>query len=279
MKSPIYVATDNPISNVTYVSGNWCAWAGGNNDPNSQGRCPLSCPLKPGSTEFPFSTSQDKLSFYSDFDSVYYDNTGSCTYAVTCGAVPTPTPTGPTPTPTATASATLQNAAVAVSVTLPGISPNAAIGDNTSPLHPTRNFDVSLYNNKDELVKTVSAPLTFNGASYNGVAKFSDIPIGSYIVKVKSDNSLYKALPGPKTLVSDTTIDTPTVALVTGNVDNTAGSENILDLSDYNALLSCFDNKPCDAKLKVLTDLNDDGKVDSKDFNILLRGFATRTGD
>lgn len=173
----------------------------------------------------------------------------------------------------------LQNAAVAVSLTLPGISPNTGINDNPVPLHPTRNFDVSLYNDQDELVKTGTASLTFNGTSYDGIATFSDIPAGSYVVKVKSDNSLIKAIPGVKKLESDKTTTTSQIALVTGNVDDGSGSKNILDLSDYNALLSCFDNKACDAKLKLLTDLNDDGKVDSRDFNILLRGFATRTGD
>lgn len=271
MKKPIYAKTNVPIESVTYKSGNWCAWATGNNDPLANDRCPLLCPKAPNAG-YPFTISADKMSFYSDFDSPYPDNSGSCTYEVKCTGSGNPSITPGNEN-------MLKNAAVAIDVTLPGVSPNAAIGDNSSPVHRTRNFDVSLYNANDELVKTVSTPLTFNGTSYTGIATFSDIPTGSYIVKVRSDNSLLKSVSGPKNLVSDQTVDTSEIALVTGNIDDIAGSENILDLSDYNALLSCFDNKACDPKLKLLTDLNDDGKLDSKDFNILLRGFATRTGE
>lgn len=272
MKTPINVKTDSPITSITNVAGTWCAWATGNDDPLSLGRCPLSCPSAnpaPGSSTAPITIAGDKLSFSSLFDSRYDDNTGSCSYKVTCEA------SGNNPGQ----GEMLQNAAVSISVTLPGISPNTGINDNPVPLHPTRNFDVSLYNDQDELVKTETASLTFNGTSYDGIATFSDIPAGSYVVKVKSDNSLIKAIPGVKKLESDKTVTTSQIALVTGNVDDGSGSKNILDLSDYNALLSCFDNKACDVKLKLLTDLNDDGKVDSRDFNILLRGFATRTGD
>lgn len=359
MKQPIYAVANGPIDSVTYVSGNWCAWGPANaNDPLKGGRCPLQCPTISGAGGIvPITISQDKLSFSSQFDSYYPDNSGTCTYQVACvagtsptpsptvGASPTPTPTGSIPTPTVTgtiasptpsptlganpsptvgASPTPTTAAsptpnptcttpidcaapplncnysgggtcscgtlvctsptptpnpsstiaVSLDVTMPGIGSNTGIRENNSPKNRSRDFTVALYDASNKQVAQTSSKLTFNGTSYTGVANFSDVKSGNYVVKVKSNNSLWKALPGARDLVQNQTNVTPQVALVTGNIDDSSDSQNILDLSDYNALLSAWgtsSNGPAD--------LNDDGIIDSKDLNILLRGFATRTGD
>lgn len=109
MNSPIAGKTNGSISSITYVSGDWCAWAAGNADPASKGRCPLKCPRvdDAGGGREPITIAANKFSFGSNFDSIFPDNTGSCTYKVVCTAAgaptPTPTPTStPTPTPTPT---------------------------------------------------------------------------------------------------------------------------------------------------------------------------------
>lgn len=100
MKSPINASANGPITSITYVSGNWCAW--GPSDTANYAKCPLACP-QVGTGIRDIKISQDKLSFSDDFDFPYPDNSGSCTYSVTsCAAsssvTPQPTPT-PTPTP------------------------------------------------------------------------------------------------------------------------------------------------------------------------------------
>lgn len=205
----------------------------------------------------------------------------------------TPTPTGsPTPTPTVTPTpsrspsgtvtplpTSTSNMNIALDVSLPGISGNPWLGTNTTPIHQTRTFTLQLLDSTGKTVKEIDAPLTFTDGSFKGNVPVSEVPTGNYIIKVRSNNSLYKAIPGVKLLAANTTTTTPQITVVTGNINNTDASLNLLDVLDYNALLSCYNGSTCDSSLKQLADLNDDGTVNSKDLNILLRGFAIRKGD
>ncbi len=291
MKAPIYAVANGPMESVTYVSGNWCAWATGNQDPLSGGRCPLACPQvgNAGGGMRPITISADKLSFVSDFDFPYPDNSGSCTYTVTCTASAQPSPsespppnTSPSPnvspvlshTPTPTSAQ--PGATVALNVTLPGIGPNTALGENNKPILTSRKFTAYLFDSQGKQVGKTDATLAFNGSLYTGSAKFPGVPAGPYIVKVRSDNSLIKAIPGIIQLTLDTPAATTQIILVTGDINTSGDSDNILDLSDYNTLLSAYGSG---SNSHTPVDLNDDGIIDAKDLNILLRGFATRKGD
>lgn len=323
MKEPIYAVADGPITNVEYVRGNWCAWAAGNDDPLAKGMCPLPCPLAPNSW-YPFNISQDKLSFSSDFDYPYPDNTGSCTYSVTCTAsinpenpspsqpiTPTPTclpgdvcPSPPTATPTGGAIITITpnpslspnpnvpGVKVKLTVRLPGIGIHNLLGENNAPKHPNRSFDIFALDRQGKEVGQTSANLSYIGVdntpisgiltiregSYTGEATFSDLPSDTYQLKIKSSNSLIKAIPGTYNL-SSSPIDAKDVVLVSGNLKDAPDARNIIDVDDYNIFLSCYKGENCDNKLKESADFNDDNLINSKDLNILLRGFATRIGD
>lgn len=363
MKSPIYAKADGPISSVTYKSGNWCAWSP--TDTINYPRCPLPCPGSPTSG-YPWTISQDKLSFYSDFDRPYPDNSGSCTYSIACTSsviAPTPTPTivvtptptcgvngcgtsGPSPSPSPNPSicttppecpaiiapigctlsggsscscpqlvcvspspsvspvvspgvtpsgpptptptiaplpseppvtitpSTTPGATIGLDITLPGIGPNTTLGENNSPLHNTREFNVYAFDNSGKEVAKTTANLTYNNGDYVGLASFGNIPNGPYTVKIRTGNSLVKIIPGIYELSMQNVASTPKTMLVTGDIKTDGDSNNLLDLLDYNALLSTFSSTT-----NLAADLNDDGTVDAKDLNILLRGFATRQGD
>lgn len=223
---------------------------------------------------------------------------GFCNQLKTCAenpnATPVPTipgsspaPTAPTaaptinqttPEPTASASSTPRPTSsskmiVAFQVILPGIGNDTGLGVNKAPLHPTRSFTVQFLDSKGTVVAVQDGELTYTDGLYKGDIAVSNVPAGNYIIKIKSQNSLFKALPGVKKLVSSETLLTQPITLVTGNLDETNASKNVLDLFDYNLVLSGF------GKANDISDLNDDGITDGKDLNILLRGFATRKGD
>lgn len=177
--------------------------------------------------------------------------------------------TNPNPTAGAPIDATLT-----FKVALPGIGTNTKLGLNNTPKRINRTFYVQFLNENNEIVQEEQVPLTYSSGVYTGELS-AIVPQGSYEIKIASDNSLFKAIPGVIAISSTkTSFNLPTVTLITGNISQANGSLNNLDIFDYNALLSCFGNNSC--KNLSLTDLNDDGIIDSRDFNILLRGFAVQ---
>lgn len=198
-------------------------------------------------------------------------------------ATPTPTPT-PSPTPTRIPTATptpvgpQSNAMVSFLVKLPGIGENTPGGENNNPIQHARSFQLYFYNSSDVIVKQMEVQLTYNGSLYAGTANASSVPLGPYAVRLKSNNSLLAIIPGVITLQKDKTVSTQQITLVTGNIDDNSGYHNVLDIMDYNAMLKCYSGK-CTGSEKQQADLNDDGNIDAKDVNILLRAFATRNSN
>lgn len=282
MKSPISGKTSGTITGITLTSGNWCAWAAGNDDPNSQGRCPLSCPiLNPpaGTTSVtPLSLSTDKMSFTSAFDSYYSDNTGSCTYKVTCTTVTS----SPTATATQVPTGTIPpgETALKVSVKLPGIGNEN--GNNPNPKRTNRTVTAIIYDSTNHEVPSTTGTVTYNHTTgtYDG-----QIGVGaldgtqSYHVKLKLDNTLYKFA---STFVSITkggnSNSVPLIKLISGDIDQ----DNHLRVNDYTSFLSCFQgNVACTGAVATGADINDNGSAegDNDDMNILQRNFDNIDGD
>ena len=111
-----------------------------------------------------------------------------------------------------------------------------------------------LINAQDNQIKQQEVTLTYNGSSYVGTATVTGIPMDSYTVRIELNNSLLKVIPGVVKLKNDTTTSTPQVTLVMGNIENSNGYHNVLDILDYNAFLKCF-NGPCTGADKQLSDL------------------------
>ena len=196
---------------------------------------------------------------------------------------PTSTPTlaptqAPSNTPVPTAAQDYGTAHVTFDVLIPGIGGDVWGGENNNPVRHARSFGIHFYNSQDNQIKQQEVTLTYNGSSYVGTATVTGIPMDSYTVRIELNNSLLKVIPGVVKLKNDTTTSTPQVTLVMGNIENSNGYHNVLDILDYNAFLKCF-NGPCTGAEKQLSDLNDDDRIDVKDLNILLRGFSSRNSN
>ncbi len=195
----------------------------------------------------------------------------------------TPTVTiGQTGTPTPTLSPAPQDIVLNVSVKLPGIGNKS--GDITNPINKTITAAVAVYNSSNQYVKQATGNLTFDGQVFKGSVNMGALPTGSYTAYIKTNNSLIKRLNPTITGGTGGSITIPQVELVTGDFDQT----NKLDIVDYNKLLTCYGKNQQGNILNIfgtsafacgLQDLNDDGKIDEKDVNIFLRGFAIREGD
>jgi hypothetical protein len=62
--------------------------------------------------------------------------------------------------------------------------------------------------------------------------------------------------------------------LVNGDIDG----DNEVSVLDYNIFVFCYYGYFCDDYYKV-SDLNDNGKIDEIDYNLLLREYPAQIGD
>lgn len=182
---------------------------------------------------------------------------------------PPPTNT-PQPTPTIPPNATALN----ISIKIPTIGNNASIGENPSPDNPSRQVDIELYNG-NALVKAVSGILTFNNPHFSGNIDIgNDVPNGTYTLRAKLVNSLKRNL-GNVTVTKNITQVVPVGEVVMGDTN----SDNILNVFDYNILVSCHGtrrNTPTCNNDQFVSDINDDGSIFGEDYSTLLRGLYNR---
>lgn len=182
--------------------------------------------------------------------------------------------------PTATVSPFDAN--ILLTLSLHGIGSNTSVGQNPNPVLQTRTANYEVYDSGGKKVKEGTADLKFDSPSsaYKGIVSAGRISQvlggiiggGTYKVRVKFDNTLWRAITGISLQIRETTQAPPTT-LISGDLDQT----NELNLLDYNIMLACYGDKACDKKTQA--DLNLDGKVDELDLNILYFEFATRQGD
>jgi hypothetical protein len=170
------------------------------------------------------------------------------------------------------------------------VNPNPS-SSNQAPGHTTRNLDVQIFDNNNSQVFTQTGSINYNSGSgvFTGTVDLgANFANGNYTVKVKSDGHLRKLIPGIQNFSSSLAqpIQLPQVNLVAGDVD----SNNLLDLGDYNILLSCItspfvaniDNHVLcntNADYLRLSDLEDNGVVNEFDYNLFLREYSAQSGN
>ncbi len=205
-------------------------------------------------------------------------------------ATATPIQSGPTSTPlpgqaTATPIPSTNQARIAITLDIPGLGTNKALGQNPNPVRNTRTAQIKVFDANNTLVKEVSGQvaaqdlrntsvitnITSIDFAYRGTFDLGTLS-GNHTVKARFDNSLWKTL-GIANFVNGQTVTLPLSVLTTGDIDQ----NNELNLVDYNLIVSCYGTKSCSQKEKA--DLNLDGKVDELDLNILYAGFSKRQGD
>lgn len=186
--------------------------------------------------------------------------------------------------PVSTATHTLLN----VTLQLPGIGQ----GGNLSPKHQQRNMHITLYAADQDptqpgikpLFDSKNFTLKYNlttGFFTNESVDVGNVPTGDYKLLVKVPGYLRKELSDSTSdtstihITSQTTTLVPLIKLVPGDV---AALFNILDISDFYAIVSCYKDKAnsssCTAGSQI-TDINDDGTVDGIDINYWLLGFES----
>lgn len=154
---------------------------------------------------------------------------------------------------------------------------------NKNPLHPVRNTKVTIYNISNQVVASVSGQITYASSSgdYRGrVQTPTPLTTGSYNVRVGASQHLIRLVPGIQSINGTQDNALPVISVVAGDIND----DNKLDIRDYNTLLDCYaDRTPApsceDANKKVLTDLNDDGFVNGPDYNLFIRELSTQPGE
>jgi hypothetical protein len=217
---------------------------------------------------------------------------GVCTATPTSSPITTATitPTAPvtatlTQTPSPTSSITPTTAPgemrVALLLSIPGVGSNASLGENANPNPAFRNVDFKIFAVSGSLVKEGRIVVNFDSASsaFKGTVSIQDLQSGVYSMKVRFDNSLWKAMNGLN-LTSGQTTSTPELKLVLGDLNG----DNRLDLLDYNLFLVCYvvdflSSGGLSCKEGQKADLNMDGKIEEIDLNIFYSVLKTRTGD
>lgn len=186
----------------------------------------------------------------------------------------TPTPTGIQPTATKVPTATPadpQDTVVNLIIKLPAIGSSTT--ENKAPKTLTRDVKLTLTQN-GSAVRNGNGVLTFNGTTFNGAVNMGkQIPAGTYGVSIKLKNSREKVVIVAANIpLVGAVFNVPVINLSTGDIND----DNVLDIFDYNVLITCYGNRSasnlCGTK-KAQADLNDDGNVEAVDYNVLLTGF------
>jgi hypothetical protein len=215
------------------------------------------------------------------------------------GTTPTTTPV-PTLSATSTPIPTGTTTVLSFDILLDGIG---AAGDNANPasdlsnknpLHPVRTLEVQIYDTKNNLAASSSASIAYNSSAgdFEGQADLgTNFPAGNYAIDVKTNDYLRKLVPGIINIVPLTNNPVPPVNLVAGDILD----QNVLNILDYNALLDCgygqinplpiadpnatFNSPACQVHKPVQNiDDNDDGIVNSTDYNLWLRELSVQYG-
>jgi hypothetical protein len=173
---------------------------------------------------------------------------------------------------------------------------------NKNPKHPERELTAEVYDNNDELVSSGTGTITYVKTSdiseevgtFKGTVILDSIVAdGKYTIKVKSDRYLRKAFPGTITLAGNSDNILPQIELVAGDTNN----DNVIDILDYNALRDCgygalnplpitnssadYNKNACKDihEPRINIDLEDNGIVNSYDYNLFIRELSVQSGD
>ncbi len=204
-----------------------------------------------------------------------------------------PGDTGPTNPPTATPTTTLnpsvtptisitpspvpgQTKILSLSIKIAGVGIDGSKGENTTPIRPAQPLALELIDIDGNLVKSTSGTVNYDPVSglFKGDVALENVESGLYKIKIRMFNGIWKAATHS---VNDDITNIPLTQVTTGDI---FGFDNVLDIQDYNALIACIKKDPwCQEDLQKGSDLNIDGKIEEKDLNILLSGFANRMGD
>ena len=199
---------------------------------------------------------------------------------------PTPTPTqGSTPTPTIPPSS--HQTTLSLAIQLPGIG----IGGNLSPKRKNRIVHISIYKADVDPSQPNITPIlddkTIHLSYQSNTGYFTNdnvvlkqaVATGDYQLLIKTQGYLRKEF-------KDTNASADTIHITEGTKNlvplikltpgDTAPLSNVMDASDFYAIVNCYKDKASTSSCAAgsqITDLNDDGVIDGVDLNLWLEGF------
>ncbi len=219
--------------------------------------------------------------------------TGSPTITTNPTAAITPT-TIPIPTVTGTA---LNFTLLLHGVGSAGDNPNPSGNSlsNKTPLHPQRNLTIQVFDTNNQSVVSTAAPVTYDsstGTFVGAVGLPSNVKSGNYSVKIQTNGYLRRLVPGIQQVVAGQQAQVTPVQMIAGDTN----SDNVLNILDYNALLDCgygelnplplndpnstFTSHNCQVHTPLDgVDVNDNGIINSTDYNLFLRELSVQNGD
>jgi hypothetical protein len=165
---------------------------------------------------------------------------------------------------------------------------------NKTPLHPQRQLTVEILNSANQPVATSAGAINYDvqAGSFKGSIAFNQAVDGQYTIKVKTPRYLRKRIAGVQTIKPRQDNRITRTDLIAGDTNG----DNFLDVRDYNSFLDCgygaldplpiadnnslFNKAACqNHKPPENIDINDDGIVDSTDYNLFLRELSVQNGD
>ncbi len=197
---------------------------------------------------------------------------------------------------------TISGTSVAFTIILHGIgvggdnpNPTGNSMSNKNPLHPQRNLAFDVTDTNNNLVASGSAPISFepNEGFFTGrVGLDKSVPPGNYNIKVKTDGYLRRLVPGIVQIKANEENKLAVTHLVAADTNG----DNFLNVIDYNALLDCgygrvdplpmsdanapFNTQECQVHKPVINvDVDDNGVINSYDYNLFVRELSVQNGD
>jgi hypothetical protein len=163
---------------------------------------------------------------------------------------PTSSPTLPPPTATRMPTATLFPTAtiasgqttIGVSIKVTGVGIDIA-GINTAPIKPQRNAQVLVINAQNNQAASLTSVVNFDSQTglYKGTVNLGNFPSGTYLIKVRLDNTLWKQVPGIQNITAAAHTETQTATVISGDLN----ADNEINLLDYNLMLTCLRSDSC----------------------------------
>ncbi|HUQ85142.1 MAG TPA: dockerin type I domain-containing protein [Candidatus Limnocylindrales bacterium] len=160
------------------------------------------------------------------------------------------------------------------------------IGPNSNPQNRTRTVSIKIFKNEgpfESATYVAQDTITFDpqtGFFKSANFNLGSIPEGKYQMVLQEETYLDVQLldkSGNKVfeMSSSATIETSPVQMRAGDLAPGDNGDNQVNIIDYNALIGCLPGAPTGACFnKDYSDMNDDGKVDQVDLDILLSNFG-----
>jgi hypothetical protein len=124
---------------------------------------------------------------------------------------------------------------------------------------------------------SVPGTLTYDPTTnqFKGNLFLGNVPLGKYQISIHIDGSLDTQLiniDGSTIFTLPDLLTPQLITIIMGDIAPGTKEDNFIDIIDYNKLISCF-NKPATGACQS-SDLNDDGKIDQTDLDLLLQHFG-----